>query len=85
LPALQALPASLRMVPSRKIDTIKKFEPKYPEPVQAKTSVRVNFVALKSDVNTLAKHFFDDETVKPGEVGEAAFNEALKNAKGRKK
>ena len=85
LPALRELPSTLQMTNSRTLDGIKKFEPKYPEPDQEKTSVRVNFVALKTDVAFLAKHFFDDARVKPGEVGEAAFVEALKKAKGPKK
>ena len=69
------------MSTSRKLDSIKKFEPKYPEPAQEKSSVKVSFVALKKDVSLLAEHFFDGQSVKPGDVGEAAFNEALKKAK----
>jgi len=85
LPALRSLPSTLQMTTSRKIDGIKKFEPKYPEPEQEKTSARVSFVAMKSDVITLAKHFFDDTKVKPGVVGEAAFNQTLKVIKAGKK
>jgi Histidine kinase-, DNA gyrase B-, and HSP90-like ATPase len=81
LPALQALPATLQMAASRKTQDIRKFEPKYPMPTQEKTSVRVSFVALKEDVRTLGAHFFNGTTAKPGEIGEAAFNEALKNIK----
>ena len=34
-------------------------------------------MALKSDVEVLARHYFDDEFAKPGDVGEAAFKTAL--------
>ncbi|MFB9949972.1 hypothetical protein ACFFP0_13995 [Rhizobium puerariae] len=85
LPSLRALPANLSMASSRKSEGIKKYEPKYPEPKQEKTSVRVSFVALKDDVATLSAHFFADEKVKPGQVGEAAFNDTLKNLNGSKK
>jgi hypothetical protein len=40
---------------------------------------------LKEDISKLGKHFFDNARAKPGEVGEAAFNDALDRAKGRKK
>lgn len=85
LATLRSLPTTLHMTASRKIGGIKKYEPKYPEPEQEKTSARVSFVALKADVATLARHFFDDIKVKPGAVGEAAFNHALKTVKARKK
>jgi hypothetical protein len=85
LSTLRSLPSTLPMTVSRKIDGVKKYEPKYPEPEQEKTSARVSFVALKADVTTLAKHFFDDVKVKPGAVGEAAFNHALKTTKAPKK
>ncbi|MCA3554090.1 ATP-binding protein [Aestuariivirga sp.] len=85
LPTLRSLPAALPMILSRKVEGIKKYEPKYPEPEQEKTSLRVSFVALKTDVATLAKHFFDDVRVKPGAVGEAAFNEALRATKAPEK
>ncbi len=81
LAALRALSATLPMTVSRRIDGIKKYEPSYPEPEQEKTSARVSFVALKDDVTTLAKHFFDDVKVKPGAVGEAAFKQALQSTK----
>ena len=85
LPSLRSLPAALQMSSSRKMESIKKYEPKYPEPAQEKTSLRVSFVALKSSVTALAKHFFDDVNVKPGEVGEAAFNQVLNELERRKK
>jgi hypothetical protein len=81
LGGLRQLTQILPMSKSRKLDGIMKFEPKYPEPAQEKTSVRVSFVAFKKDVSLLSKHFFDEQIVKPGDVGEAAFNEALKQAK----
>lgn len=81
LSTLRSLTSTLPMTASRKIDGVKKYEPKYPEPEQEKTSARVSFVATKADVMTLAKHFFDDVRVKPGAVGEAAFNHALRTTK----
>jgi hypothetical protein len=85
LAELRELPSKVPLATSRKLTGIKKYEPKYPEPAQEKTSVRVSFPAAKTDVAFLAKHFFDDERTKAGDVGEAAFNDALKNARGRKK
>lgn len=57
LPALRAMPATLTMTTSRKIEGVKRYEPKYPEPEEQKTSARVSFVALKTDVATLAEYF----------------------------
>jgi hypothetical protein len=85
LDALRATPASLAMSTSRKLSGIKKYEPKYPEPEQAKTSVKVTFVAEKVDVAALSKFYFQDQKTKPGEVGEAAFNDAVKRLKRPKK
>jgi hypothetical protein len=82
---LRSLPNTLPMTASRKISGVKKYEPKYPEPEQEKTSTRVSFVALKSDVATLARYYFDDVRTRPGPVGEAAFNDALRYSKARKK
>lgn len=73
LEKLQSSSTNLAVTAVRKLPGIKKFEPKYPEPEQAKTSVKVSFTAEKTEVSVLAKHFFGDQTVKPGEVGEAAF------------
>ena len=84
LSTLRTLSTSLPMTRSRKMDGIRKFEPKYPEPEQEKTSVRISFPALKTDVASLAMHFFDDTSVKPGAVGEAAFQETLKSVRGVK-
>jgi hypothetical protein len=82
LQKLRELPAKLQMVHTRKSDAVLKFEPKYPEPAQEKTSVRVSFVSLKADVAILANHYFDGTKVKPGLVGESAFNEVLTRVKG---
>lgn len=85
LAALRSMPKTLTMTDSRRIEGIKKYEPSYPEPEQEKTSTRISFVALKVDVATLAKHYFDDLKAKPGSVGEAAFNQALKETKAARK
>lgn len=84
LSSLRSLPSELPMTTSRKIEGIKKFEPNYPEPEQEKTSVRISFTAAKSDVSSLAVHFFDDSRTRPNAVGEAAFKQALKAAKAAK-
>jgi hypothetical protein len=85
LPTLRSLSNVLPMVSSRKMDGIKKFEPVYPEPEQEKTSTKVIFVALKEEVTVLAKYYFDDPKAKPGQVGEAAFKEALETARAQQK
>lgn len=85
LAKLRALPASLPMAASRKISGIQKYEPKYPEPAEEKTSARVSFAALKEEISALALHFFDDSKVRPGEVGQAAFVDTLRRVRDKKK
>ncbi len=85
LTELRALPKNLGMSTYRKIDTIKKYEPKYPEPEQEKTSIRISFVALKSDVKEVSNFFYENDRVKPSLVGETAFNRILEIAKAKKK
>lgn len=85
LSTLRQLPSTLQMVRTRKSNDVLRFEPHYPEPAQEKTSVRVSFVSLKKDVGVLANHYFDGTKVKPGIVGEAAFNEALSRVRGGSK
>jgi len=85
LSALRSLPKSLSMSKLHRFEDIKRYEPTYPEPEQEKTSTRVSFVALKEDVSTLSRYFFDRVDVKPGEVGEVAFNKSLIIAKSEKK
>ena len=72
LPTLRMLSTSLPTTTSRKLDGIRKYEPKYPEPQEEKTSVRVSFPALKKDVAALGVHFFDDASAKagPGRTGQ---------------
>ena len=77
LPALRKLPSTLSMAKVHKSAGMRKYAPKYPEPIQAKTSVRVAFVALKSDVERLSRHYFDNDQAKASDVGEAAFNTVL--------
>lgn len=82
---LRTMPSNLRMTNSRKISGIQKFEPTYPVPSQEKTSARVSFVALRADIATVSKYFFDDDRAKPGQVGEAAFNDTLARIKENQK
>ncbi len=75
LPALRAIAATLNMAVSRKNSSVSKYLPEYPAPPQEKTSARVVFTALKTDISLLSMHYFGEEKIKPGVVGEAAFNE----------
>lgn len=79
LSALREMPSTVNLTKVHRSDNMRKYVPKYPEPIQAKTSARVSFVALKVDIEKLAKHYFGEEDAKPSDVGEAAFNEAVKN------
>jgi hypothetical protein len=63
----------------RKTPTVKRFTPAYPIPSAEKTSTRITFVAKKDDIARVAQKYFGDDKVKPGIVGEAAFNEVLEN------
>jgi hypothetical protein len=85
LTELRALPSSLPMKSVRNMASMQKFEPRYPLPAQEKTSARISFVALKTDIEIVARWFFGDEKVKPKAVGEEAFNAVLEQAKRRKK
>ncbi|MCW0435291.1 ATP-binding protein [Xanthomonas sacchari] len=81
LAGLRGAYSEMAAVGSRKYEGIKKYEPSYPVPAQEKTSSRVSFVALKSDIEILSKEFFGDQKVKPGDVGAAAFQDALERAR----
>lgn len=79
LPALRAMPATVEMVTVRKLPTMMRFEPHYPEPEQQNTHVVVKFDALKEDVALVGKAYFgDDEAPKPGDVGREALARAAK-------
>ncbi|WP_308909468.1 ATP-binding protein [Pseudokordiimonas caeni] len=82
LKAIRALPETVKLSTVRSSSGMKMYEPKYPLPEQEKTSRRVSFVALKTDVEELGKQYFGDPTAKPGLVGEQAFAVALRLARG---
>lgn len=63
---------------SRKVPGIFKNTPTYPLPVQERTSARISFVALKSDIAKLGGHYFGDENWTPADVGLEAFTDALR-------
>ena len=62
---------------------MKKHEPKYPSPLQEKTSARISFIALLADIDVVRRWFFGEDKAKPKDVGEAAFNKILEAAKKR--
>ena len=53
LPELRSLAPRLQLVGVRNMDGMRKSEPKYPEPEQEKTSVRISFSALKVEVEAV--------------------------------
>ena len=82
LPTLRAMPAKVQLANVRKLPTMGRYEPEYPEPAEEKTHVVVKFEAPKVDVALLAKSYFgEDELPKPGEVGREAFERAVKDAR----
>lgn len=85
LPKLRKMAKEVKLSPSRRSPGIQKYEPEYPEPDQERTSARISYVALKSDIALLARHLFEDSKVKPSVVGEQTFKDALKAAKGKRK
>jgi hypothetical protein len=85
LSAVRARASEMATITSRRYPGIKKNDPSYPLPQQEKSSSRISFVALKADLEILGKHFFGDQKFKPGEVGEAAFNESLESVKEKAK
>jgi hypothetical protein len=65
--------------PYHKIPTVKRFVPKLPTPAAEKTSARISFVALKTDVALLSMVYFGEGGAKPKDVGEEAFKRELDN------
>lgn len=60
----------------------RRFVPKLPLPEQAKTHSRISFTRPIEQINIITKYLFDPgETPKPSEVGEAAFDHVLAEAK----
>jgi hypothetical protein len=83
LPKLRAMPATVPLASLRKLPTMGRYQPQYPEPAEEKTHVVVRFEAPKVDVALLGKAYFgEDETPKPGDVGREAFDRAVKGARG---
>lgn len=83
LPKLRTMPATVPLASLRKLPTMKRYEPQYPEPAEEKTHVVVKFEAPKLDVAFLGKTYFgEDAAPKPGEVGREAFDRAVKGARG---
>jgi hypothetical protein len=76
--------ASAPMTAMRRFDGMKRYGPVYPTPEQEKTDTRVSFVAPIRQVRRLARHYFDDETAKAGDVGAQAFEEAVKRVGARR-
>jgi hypothetical protein len=56
--------------------------PNLPEPQQERQRRRIAFFRDASEIATLGRHYFDDANARPGEVGEAAFDDAMKRARG---
>lgn len=54
------------------------YRPKLPIPAQAKTDVRVSFLARKEDVDRAGRRLFDDADFKPEDVGREALGRLLK-------
>lgn len=77
LPALRELTKTLPLQAIRKLETVSKFEPTYPEPPRQATSARVSFLADKSDIAKVARHLFETAEVKNEQVGRAAFDRVL--------
>ena len=58
-----------------------RFVPELPRPTKEKDHCRISFSRLKEDVQIVAEMLFDPgSNPKPSEVGEAAFDWALKEA-----
>jgi hypothetical protein len=65
-------------------DDEQKFVPSLPEPSRMTIKRRIAFYKPSSQIELLARYFFDDPEVLPSDVGERCFDEALKNAKVKK-
>ena len=68
-----------RSVTHGKFKGMKLFKPDLPQPPRAPKSPRVSFVAEKSELDAL-REYFEDDDLKPGEIGRLAFEETLDEA-----
>ena len=86
IPKLRELRSTVEFTQTRKLPTIQRFEPSYPEPVQERTHVVVKFEAPKLDVVFLGNVYFgEDSPSKPSDVGREAFEQAVKAARSHEK
>jgi Histidine kinase-, DNA gyrase B-, and HSP90-like ATPase len=81
LPDLRKNAVTLATKSTRKDPGIAHYAPQLPTPQKENTSTRVSFVVDNAELQFLAHHFFDAESVKSAEVGKKAFDEAVVNAK----
>lgn len=82
LPQLRSERDKVALTALHKLPTMKRYAPVLPEPAAQKTDVSVKFTAKKSEVRLMADiHFGEDENPKPGEVGQAVFKQAVKDAR----
>lgn len=82
LSALKAAAPAVATTTVRKMAEMRRSVPSLPAPKNDTTTTRVSFAAEKADVEFLARHFFEGQKVKPGEVGEAAFEDVLGRVRG---
>ncbi|PZN96914.1 MAG: ATPase [Hyphomicrobiales bacterium] len=77
LPQMRSEAYKVATATVRKFSDVRKSDVRLPNPKNETTTASVNFTANKADIAFLAKHFFEDETVRAGLVGEAAFAECV--------
>lgn len=78
LSAIRKTAAAEQMTPLRRLPTMARTAPQYPQPVEEKTHVVVKFEAQKTDVKLLADAYYgEDQPSKPSDVGREAFRRAV--------
>lgn len=77
LPELRAMAQETALTQVRKMPTMKRSTPTLPAPVNESSTARVSFLADKSHITLLSRHFFDDQVVNNAEIGAAAFKDCL--------
>ncbi|MGY6555046.1 MAG: ATP-binding protein [Wenzhouxiangella sp.] len=67
---------------TRRFREIRVFQPNLPAPAREETDARISFLASKSEIAIVARHFFEEPKVKNEDVGKQSFALALRVAKG---
>lgn len=67
---------------TRRFGAVNVFQPTLPAPARENTDARISYLANKEEIETVARHFFEEPNVRNEDVGKHSFALALSFAKG---